>query len=722
MCGGVRQKDSCSATCLRSGNPSEHRFPAPFPTARLLLAAASIVSLGVAPDHARAQPADLPAPASTNPTQAQHDIVVVAERSQQDSIDRTTYLVRDNAEARASSALDLLGRVPSVEVSPSGQVRLIGRSGVAIQVDGQEVPNAAAFLRAMQGSQVAKIELVTNPSAQFSARGTGGIINIVTRRSFGAGPGGSVMASAGSFGSHELRSSPSWTQGRLSLNGSIGIRREGSRSRSEEARAGGGVPGAEARLEREDSRGDSDQVNASFGAAVEIAPRQTISLDGLASETDGQRTTRSAIVEEGTRSEERSSATTDGRMRRISASYRREGSRPGGLTSLSASHTSLRLGADRRFVTHGGAGASIFRLRTELTGSSTTFKADHVRPAGDRRLTAGAQFDRNAEDNGQQALTISPPAGPVATDDDFEGSWSEAAAYASYQFPFRGNKVLAGMRVESRWHDIAGTSRDPAPETHFFPSLHAERKLSDRLTANLSYSSRIGWPGLAQLDPRLRFSDPTTARAGNPLLRPERTHSLEFKLMAKPGRHEADLTTYVQRTSDLRSELVELDGGVLISRPVNLGTRTSVGSNLVMRGPLAGRLRYTVSASLAHQRTGDGGLPGVDERATGYGGSLQLDYRDGAEGRAGADQARLALRYTGPSETGLSRISSMISADASWSHALTDRLATVLTASHLLKSPRISTAGPHVVSRSLFRAEGPNIALALTYALRPSAP
>ena len=33
--------------------------------------------------------------------------------------------------------MDLLGRVPAVDVSPSGAVRLMGRSGVVIQVDGQ---------------------------------------------------------------------------------------------------------------------------------------------------------------------------------------------------------------------------------------------------------------------------------------------------------------------------------------------------------------------------------------------------------------------------------------------------------------------------------------------------------------------------------------------------------------------------------------------------------
>jgi ferric enterobactin receptor len=240
------------------------------------------------------------------------------------------------------------------------------------------------------------------------------------------------------------------------------------------------------------------------------------------------------------------------------------------------------------------------------------------------------------------------------------------------------------------------------------------------LTANLSYSSRIDWPNIALLDPRLRFQDPTTARAGNPSLRPEKTHSLELRLVAKAGRHEADLTSHYQRTRDLRTDLVELEGDVLVSRPVNLGTRKSLGMSLAVRGPLARGLRYTVTGDLGRETFDTAGFPGADDAATRHGASLQLDYRDGIEGRAGADQIRLAARYTGPTETGLSGISTIVRAEASWSHALTGRLSAVLTASHVLKPPRFTSFGPEVVSRTIGRASGPTINFALTCALSSS--
>lgn len=154
---------------------------------------------------------------------AQSDILIVAQPGERSSIDRTTYMVRDNAEARATNTLDMLAQVPFVEVTAAGQVRLLGRSGITILIDGKEVPNPIATLRNLQGSQVTKIEVISNPSAQFAARGAGGIINVVLRRNFASGLGGSATAAAASFRNTELRVSPRWSSGPWSLSGSLGL-------------------------------------------------------------------------------------------------------------------------------------------------------------------------------------------------------------------------------------------------------------------------------------------------------------------------------------------------------------------------------------------------------------------------------------------------------------------------------------------------------------------
>ena len=138
-----------------------------------------------------------------------------------------------------------------------------------------------------------------------------------------------------------------------------------------------------------------------------------------------------------------------------------------------------------------------------------------------------------------------------------------------------GGTVLAGFRIESRDYDFADPGLGQGPsDAHFFPSLHLERRLARWLTGTLSYSRRIAWPAVQQLSPALRFSDSTTANAGNPALRPELTDAVEAKLRAEAAHQTLSLTLFGRRTDNLFSSLSTLtDDGVLITQPVNVGER-----------------------------------------------------------------------------------------------------------------------------------------------------
>ncbi|MCR6644274.1 MAG: TonB-dependent receptor plug domain-containing protein [Terricaulis sp.] len=117
------------------------------------------------------------------------EIVVLASPGDSVRIDRRTYTLRDDAAAQSTNMYDVLGRIPSVSVSPAGEVTLLGASNVVIQIDGQPVPgaNLEQVLRGLPGGSVERIEVITNPSAQYSAQASGGIINIITRNRFESG-------------------------------------------------------------------------------------------------------------------------------------------------------------------------------------------------------------------------------------------------------------------------------------------------------------------------------------------------------------------------------------------------------------------------------------------------------------------------------------------------------------------------------------------------------
>ena len=678
---------------------------------------------------AGAQTVPDPAPATppTGRPSGQDEILVVAPPSERSSIDRTTYTIRDSAEARTSNVLDLLGRIPTVEVTPSGQLRLLGRSGVQILVDGREVSDPNVVLRNMRGTQIARIEVISNPSAQFSAQGTAGIINIVTRRLFASGLGGSATARGGSLGGYELRASPTWSQGPVSLSGAFGYSRTASSSEFGTDRrsldTAGPVDTESSERGRRESRGRA--WSGDLTATYQLTPAQSITLRAFGADSDFNSTRRSEI--RSTFGQDRDldqSATGRSGITAVdlSAEYRQTGSRQGEEFTLSGQVSTGDISSRNVFSTAGSVSPSLFEVRSRNSSSTATIKFDYTLPVSGRgRVAVGGEFEYTSVDNLTTQEGVLPLSqDPIAAFSPVKGLWSGKALYFTYQFPLLGAMVLAGLRMEDRHYSLVLPTRLTSHQVYAFPSLHIERPMGAGLTANLSYSRRVNWPNLADLSPVVRFSDATTANFGNPFVQPELTDSYELKLNARIGSQDIEATAYVRRTNQLRSALVELDDdGLLIIRPVNLGDRISRGLNVVIQGGLGGGFRYSLSGNLADQSIDSAGSASSLGRRTLYSTSARLEYQDGPEGRRNTDRVELRARYVGPNDFAFFRISPFVSANASWSHAFTDRLSSVLSVSDLFGSPRIRTRylSDIATSRQFEQARGPSVTVSLTYSL-----
>ena len=98
--------------------------------------------------------------------------------------EKTMYNVSEDPAVQSGTAADALQNAPGVEVDVEGNITLRGVSSVQIWLNNRPANmNAEALkilLQQMPASDIVKIEVITNPSARYSAQGAGGIINIVT--------------------------------------------------------------------------------------------------------------------------------------------------------------------------------------------------------------------------------------------------------------------------------------------------------------------------------------------------------------------------------------------------------------------------------------------------------------------------------------------------------------------------------------------------------------
>ncbi|MGV3538506.1 MAG: outer membrane beta-barrel protein [Rufibacter sp.] len=115
--------------------------------------------------------------------------------------DKTVLNVENSIAAAGSTVLEVLEKAPGVNVDQNDNISMRGKGGVVVMINGKPQPMSgselANLLRGMSANEVAKIELITNPSAKYDAAGNAGIIDIRLKKDTRVGTNGSLSSSYG---------------------------------------------------------------------------------------------------------------------------------------------------------------------------------------------------------------------------------------------------------------------------------------------------------------------------------------------------------------------------------------------------------------------------------------------------------------------------------------------------------------------------------------------
>jgi hypothetical protein len=91
---------------------------------------------------------------------------------------------------------DLLRKLPGVQVDPGGTPSMRGSTRIKVYIDGRPsetyAPTIADALRMIPANNIAKIEIITQPSARYEAEGVDGVLNIYTKRPLSDGSSGNI--------------------------------------------------------------------------------------------------------------------------------------------------------------------------------------------------------------------------------------------------------------------------------------------------------------------------------------------------------------------------------------------------------------------------------------------------------------------------------------------------------------------------------------------------
>ncbi|AMP97967.1 hypothetical protein AY601_1036 [Pedobacter cryoconitis] len=132
------------------------------------------------------------------------EVVITGQKKQQveQKIDRLVINVEGTPIGISGSALEVLQRLPGVEIGSSGSsITLNGKSEVGVLINDKltriPISSLIQILSSTNAKDIEKIELISIPPAKYDAEFTGGLINIKQIKKNAKGTNGSIVAGLG---------------------------------------------------------------------------------------------------------------------------------------------------------------------------------------------------------------------------------------------------------------------------------------------------------------------------------------------------------------------------------------------------------------------------------------------------------------------------------------------------------------------------------------------
>ncbi|QYF88150.1 TonB-dependent receptor domain-containing protein [Brevundimonas sp. PAMC22021] len=607
-----------------------------------------------------------PAPSPAEPPVAQDDdapatvgdVVVVGQANEvRTSIDSVSYSLANDLQATTGSLADALRNVPSVDVDPQGAVSLRGDSNVTILVDGRPSgvlsgEGRAQALLQLPADRYARIEVMTNPSAAYSPEGSGGVINLITKPTApkaGSTSTGSVRANVGDGGRWNVGVSGSRQDGPLTLSGDLSYRAdpigiEFLRQRERLDPATGALISSTDVVQQidQDQNGGVGRLTAEYRLTDKT--QLTAEVRGNLIDGDGYvdglfetRDAGGALVNAYDRSGDSSfNFSNVGATARVVHRFDDAGHEWSNELRFDRNDNETSSLAATDFIIP--EAADLFEIN-EIEGRQTTlgFTSAYVRPTADGgRIRAGYELtDLQPEQNSVFRRGASETAAGIVPElsNRFEARQTVHALYGTWERPLSPKlSAQGGLRLEQAEIEIDDLTNGVSADQDYlrlYPTAHLQYQLSEAQTLRASYSRRIQRPQPQQLNPFVFYQDPLNRRSGNPDLEPQETDSFEAMWQLRQGQTFYQATAYLRDTDGAFTDVAtDIGGGVLLTRPENLGSRRDTGIEVTANGRLHPTLRYNASVNLFQQEIDAAGIPGGEDRdGTFASGRLSLNWQ-----------------------------------------------------------------------------------------------
>ncbi|WAC12371.1 outer membrane beta-barrel family protein [Dyadobacter pollutisoli] len=546
------------------------------------------------------------------------EVTITGEKSLiEEKVDRLVFNAEKDITSKGGDASDLLRKVPMLSVDLDGNVSLRGSSNIKVLINNKPstiiAANVADALKQIPADMIKSVEVITSPSAKYDAEGSGGIINIITKKNNLQGLTLNIDSGVGNRGTN-LGLNGSYRKGKMGFT--LGGFGRAFYNKATSVLDQTTFSGANSYLTHQTStakdRGLFGQY--SLGWDYDLGKNQALSA-GL------RYGTRNFLQKQNLTINQFENDVLDGTSLRkvdrkdlsgtidFNIDYIRT-FKPQQEWSISTLYS--RTGLTNNFNTDllNESGAVSGKLKNENTNynSEFTLQTDYQTPIGKNQLVEfGAKgiFRAvnsdykyfTAGESGDFSLSPSNPSGTLNYNQNV------AAGYVSYTLTTKNKYTFkAGTRYEytSITADLGSAGKVSIPNYgNLVPSINISKSLSGSTTLKAAYNRRIQRPGIQQLNPNVNLANPQNISTGNPALSPELTDNFELALSTNVKKTYLNVSAFVRQTNNSITQVrmaVDTLQGAIVTTYENIGKQQAYGMNVFANVYLTSK--WTVNGSL----------------------------------------------------------------------------------------------------------------------------
>ena len=529
------------------------------------------------------------------------EVELIAEKTTVEiKLDKKIYNVGKDLTVRGGTVSDVLDNVPSVSVDVEGNVALRGNDNVRILINGKPSGlvglNSTDALRQLPAESIERVEVITSPSARYDAEGTGGILNIILRRSKLQGLNGAITTNVGYNPSAGINGNINYRTGDLNILNTSGYSYRES-------------PGNSSSLTQYNSTGnfldesntyDRQRKGLTTNFGVEWYVNDSASLTGSILYRDSNdKDLNTNILNQFDPNRNLLSTTTrlepeteEDKTMQYALNFQKNFKESGHVFTFDFQYEDNQENQNALITVNDIAVENVVTLEDQ---SQILLQSDYVLPIGENsQFEAGYRGNFDTTTTDFTVAQLNNDTGFFQTNLDLTNVLNFKqyvnAFYAQYGSKFNKFSFLLGLRVENTRITIdQPTSGDFNKKdfTGLFPTINLNYEFSDKESLTLGYARRLRRPRGFFLNPFPSRNSVTNFFQGNPDLNPSYSGQIDLGYLKRFGKFTFNSSAYYSHATD-GFNFISFDTGdtanvngeelpIIKRTPINLATEDRYG-------------------------------------------------------------------------------------------------------------------------------------------------